>query len=81
MIFEADKKYLSVGYKQTMKAIIENRAKAVYIARDSEDKFFNSLKNAVETVSEVYYIDTMKELGKLCGIEKGASCAVIVKHD
>ncbi len=81
MIFEADKKYLSVGYKQTMRAVAEDSAKTVYIARDSEDEFFKALEEAVKNKScEVFYVDTMRELGKQCGIDKSASCAVIIKH-
>ena len=81
MIAEADKKYLSVGYKQTMKAISEDEAKTVYIACDSEEKMYNSVNNlAKEKNLEIFYADTMRELGKMCFIDKGASCAVIKKH-
>ena len=78
MIFEADRKHLLVGYKQTMKAIAQNRAQKVYIARDSEERIFSSLvTEATEKGCEIIYTDTMSELGKLSGIDKGASCAVV----
>ena len=77
MISEAEKKYLKIGYKQTMKALSKKCAK-VFIAEDCEDRIKDAVKKAaLENDSPVYYITTMHELGKLCEISRGASCAVI----
>ncbi len=78
MISEAEKKNLKIGYKQTMKALCKKCAK-VFIAEDCEDRIKDAVKNAADqTGSDIYYIATMQELGKLCEISLGASCAVIV---
>ena len=82
MILEADREYLLVGFKQTLKVIEKNDALKVFIARDCEDRMFDTLENAVGGKGlEVFYLDTMRELGKLCEIDKGASCAVVRKHN
>ncbi|MFL0196179.1 ribosomal L7Ae/L30e/S12e/Gadd45 family protein [Clostridium sp. WILCCON 0269] len=69
-----------VGLKQTVKAIKNNNAKTVYIAKDADDKIIQSVKALIDEDSpEVVYVDTMKELGKLCGIDVGAATAAILK--
>ncbi len=78
MISEAEKKNLKIGYKQTMKAL-SNKCAKVFIAEDCEDRIKDAVKNAADqTGSDIYYIATMQELGKICEISLGASCAVIV---
>ena len=77
MISSSEKKNLKIGYKQTMKALVNKCAK-VFIAEDSEDRIKDAVKNAAqENGSDIYYIATMQELGKICEISRGASCAVI----
>lgn len=70
-----------VGVKQTVKAIKSGFAKTVYIAKDADDKLLQSVKVLVDENSlELVYINTMKELGKLCGIDVGAATAAILKE-
>jgi large subunit ribosomal protein L7A len=69
-----------VGVKQTVKAIKNNKAKTVYIAKDADDKLIQSVKVLIDDNSqEVIYVDTMKKLGKMCGIDVGAATAAILK--
>ncbi len=69
-----------VGLKQTVKAIKNSTAKTVYVAKDADDKLIQSVKVLIEDNSpELIYIDTMKELGKLCGIDVGAATAAVLK--
>ncbi|AZV58757.1 MULTISPECIES: ribosomal L7Ae/L30e/S12e/Gadd45 family protein [Clostridium] len=69
-----------VGLKQTVKAIKNSTAKTVYIAKDADDKLIQSVKVLIDDNSpELIYIDTMKELGKLCGIDVGAATAAVLK--
>ena len=77
MISSSEKKNLKIGYKQTMKALVNKCAK-VFIAEDSEDRIKDAVKNAAqENGSDIHYVATMQELGKMCEISRGASCAVI----
>ncbi len=80
MISSSEKKNLKIGYKQTMKALI-NKCERVYVAEDCEDRIRQAvLKTASENGSAINYVATMQELGKLCGISRPASCAVIVNE-
>ena len=70
----------AIGIKQTLKAVESNTAKVVFIARDADEKIVSNLKvlclyNAVE----VEYAESMKLLGKACGIEVGASAVCLLK--
>ena len=77
MISSSEKKNLKIGYKQTMKALV-NKCEKVYVAEDSEERIRQAvIKAANENGSVINYVATMQELGKLCGISRGASCAVI----
>lgn len=77
MISSSEKKNLKIGYKQTIKALSKKCAK-VFIAEDCEDRIKDAVKKAAQEIgSDVYYIATMQELGKMCEISRGASCAVI----
>jgi len=70
-----------VGVKQTVKAIKNGIVKIVYIAKDADNKLLQSVKVLVDENSlELVYINTMKELGKLCGIDVGAATAAILKE-
>ncbi|AWI07345.1 ribosomal L7Ae/L30e/S12e/Gadd45 family protein [Clostridium drakei] len=69
-----------VGVKQTIKAIKSGAVKTVYIAKDADDKFIQPVRLLVEEESlELVYVDSMKELGKLCGIDVGAATAAVLK--
>lgn len=69
-----------VGVKQTIKAIKNNSVKTVYIAKDADNGLKDSVNVLVEDNSlEVVYVDTMKELGRLCGINVGAATAALLK--
>jgi large subunit ribosomal protein L7A len=68
-----------VGIKQTIKSIKSGEGRIVYIAKDADVKLVNSVeKLAMENSVEISYVDTMKELGKLCGIDVGAATALIL---
>lgn len=80
MISESDKLNMMVGYKQTLRAINEDRASKVYLAEECDDKIRLSVEAAAATGNVgVFYVKSMRELGAMCGIEVGASCAVILK--
>lgn len=69
-----------IGVKQASKSIKNGLGKNLYIAKDADHKLTTSLVDLAQEHSvEVTYVETMKELGKLCGIEVGASAALILK--
>ncbi len=68
------------GMKQTMKALEKGEALTVFIARDAEEKIVRPVEALCEAKGvEVHYVDTMQELGKLCGIKVKAATAAILE--
>ena len=68
-----------IGIKQSLKAISNGNATALYIAKDAEQHVVRSIvKLAEEKDVLIVYIESMLELGKACGIDVGAATAVIV---
>lgn len=68
-----------IGIKQSLKAISNGSAKALFVAMDAEQHVVRSIvKLAEEKEVELVYIETMSELGQACGIDVGAATAVIV---
>ncbi|KOF57594.1 MULTISPECIES: ribosomal L7Ae/L30e/S12e/Gadd45 family protein [Clostridium] len=69
-----------VGVKQSIKAINEGTVKIVYLAKDADRELFENVeKLSKEHSLQIVYVDTMKELGKLCSIDVKASTAVVLK--
>ena len=72
-------KEVIVGTKQTVKALKNGRVKEVFVAKDAD---LNVIQQVVHTAAElqtpIYYVDSMKKLGKACNIEVGASAVAII---
>lgn len=69
-----------IGIKQSIKAISSGQGDIVYIAKDADEKLIHQIHElAIENSVEVIFVDTMQQLGKLCGIDVGASATVILK--
>ena len=80
MLTNAQKDKLIVGLKQSKKAIQNGTAKDLYMAGDCDPMYSEPLEElAKQNGVQIFYIPTMKELGTMCGINVGASCAVIIK--
>lgn len=69
-----------VGVKQSQKALEKDSVKTAIIARDADEKIIRSIKELCEKYSvDIVYVDTMKQLGKACGIEVGAAVTCLLK--
>lgn len=69
-----------IGTKQTLRALKNNEVRAVYIARDAEERIVNNVQNvAKESNVQVVFVPTMGDLGKAFGIEVGAATAALLK--
>ena len=77
MIGDAERSKLQVGYKQAVRALNENKASKIYVADDHIKDGVSKI--AMQSNTPVFFISTMKELGNMCKIEVGASCAVVLK--
>ena len=70
-----------VGIKQTAKALKNNLGSKLYVAKDADVRLLEPiLKLAADKSLEIEEVDTMKELGVLCGIDVSAATALIIKE-
>lgn len=75
-----EKKGMKTGFKEVMNLLLQNRAVKVIIADDCDEKMKISVsEQAKKSDVEIEYVETMRELGKVCGIDVGASCAAQIK--
>lgn len=69
-----------VGAKETLKQVIAGHAVEVYVARDTDSKVVSVIIAESERRHlPVCYVDTMKALGEMCGIEVNAMAAALTK--
>ncbi len=70
-----------IGTKQTLRSLKNNEVKAVYIARDAEERIVSDIQKAAKDSNvQIVFVPTMKELGKAFGIEVGAATAALLKE-
>lgn len=71
---------LYVGVKQSTEAVLDGSAQRAYIAEDADEHVkipFEEL--CKEHLVPVCYVPTKQQLGKACGINVGAACAVLLR--
>ncbi len=69
-----------VGTKQTLKALEKGTANQVYIAKDAEEKVVKPVLGLCEENSiEPHFVESMTQLGKMCGIKVKAAVAAITE--
>lgn len=70
-----------VGTRQTTKALDNGSALVVFIARDAEEKVTAPvIQSSIQKGIKLYYVDSMLQLGKACGIKVGAAVAAIIEQ-
>lgn len=73
-------KKVIIGTKQTAKVLKEGIVLELIVASDSDQQLTaNLVKQAQELNIPVLYVDSMKRLGKACGIEVGAAAVAIIR--
>jgi len=71
----------AVGAKQTAKALQKGAAVLVFIARDAEEAIVRPILDlSQEKAVSVVYCDSMRLLGKACGIDVGAAAAAVLSE-
>lgn len=72
---------LSIGTKQAIKTVEAGLAEEVFIAKDADPRITSKMVNLCRKMSvQLTYVDSMKQLGKACGIEVGAAIAAVVNE-
>lgn len=75
-----NKNKLVIGTKQSLKAIKEGNVETLFIAKDAERHVTRSVEEEAKNSNiQIVHVESMKKLGKACGIEVGASTVVILK--
>lgn len=69
----------AVGMKETQRAIEQGRAKKVFVALDVDE----NVRGVIVALAQgrgipLEYVESARELGRICGIEVRSSCAAIV---
>ncbi|HZG15154.1 MAG TPA: 50S ribosomal protein L7ae-like protein [Candidatus Bathyarchaeia archaeon] len=73
-------KELAIGINQTLKAVEHSFAQEVYVAEDADKRLTNKIALLCkEKGVPVIYVDSMKRLGRACGIDVGAAAVAIKK--
>ena len=66
-----------IGIKQCIKLLKNGDGKVLYVAKDVDEKLIAPLIELADKKNvEIKSVETMKELGKLCGIEVKSSAAL-----
>jgi len=72
---------LTIGTKQTTKMVELGLAKEVFVAKDADPRITNKIVSLCRKMGvHVTYVDSMKLLGKACGIEVGAAMAAALNE-
>ncbi len=68
-----------IGTKQTMKAVEHGKAVEVFVAQDADPRMVNRIVQLCSQKGvKLTKVDTMRNLGRTCGIEVGAAMAALV---
>jgi large subunit ribosomal protein L7A len=74
-------KNVSIGTKKATRTIELGLANEVFIAKDADPRLTIRMVNLCKRMDvQVTYVDSMKLLGKACGIEVGAAVAAVVNE-
>jgi large subunit ribosomal protein L7A len=69
-----------IGTKQTVKALKEGNVLELVVALDADPHVTSKLvQQAHERNVPIAHVDSMKKLGKSCGIEVGAAAVAIIR--
>lgn len=79
MLTELENAAKVVGVKQARRALANSQAKRLYLAKDADPQLTQPLADeAGRRGIEVVWADSMKALGRACGIAVGAAVAATV---
>lgn len=71
--------HIFIGVRQCTEAVAAGKAAKAYVARDADlpvREPFEALCR--DMLVPIIYFDTKQQLGRACGIDVGAACAVVL---
>lgn len=72
---------VKIGTKQTLKAVELGQATKVFVAKDADSRITTKVVQTCQRSNiPITYVETMKALGKACGIEVGAAMVALLSE-
>ncbi|CAG7647469.1 Ribosome-associated protein L7Ae-like protein [Paenibacillus solanacearum] len=72
---------ITIGTKHATRTVEQGIASEVFVAKDADPRITIKMVNLCKKMGvKVTYVDSMKLLGKACGIEVGAAMAAVVNE-
>lgn len=72
--------HVKIGTKQTVRAVELGEASEVYVAMDADQRMIAKITSlCIKSGVKITEVETMRELGKACGIEVGAAMVAVLK--
>jgi large subunit ribosomal protein L7A len=72
---------LAIGTNQTVKSLESGAARSVYVAKDADRKLIQTITSLCkQKATPLEWVDSMKLLGKSCGISVAAASVAIVEE-
>ncbi|MCZ8517253.1 ribosomal L7Ae/L30e/S12e/Gadd45 family protein [Paenibacillus filicis] len=72
---------ITIGTKQATKVVEQGKAAEVFVAKDADPRITIKMINLCKKMGvKVTYVESMKMLGKACGIEVGAAIAAVANE-
>ncbi len=73
-------KDIVIGTKQTLRSLEEGNVSEVIVAEDAEKRVVSPVEELAKAKDvPISYVDSMKKLGKACGIDVGAATVALKK--
>lgn len=74
-------KKCSIGTKQTTRLVEAGKAIEVFVAKDADPRMIQRIVHLCNKMGvRITYVESMKQLGKACGIEVGAAMAAVANE-
>ena len=74
------KEQIVVGTKQLKKAVVSGRARYVFLAENADPAITEPIEALCSGGNiQIYWVSSMADLGRACGIEVGAAAAAVVE--
>ncbi|UUZ82136.1 ribosomal L7Ae/L30e/S12e/Gadd45 family protein [Paenibacillus sp. P26] len=72
---------ITIGTKQATRIVEQGKAAEVFVAKDADPRITIKMINLCKKMGvKITYVDSMKLLGKACGIEVGAAMAAVANE-
>lgn len=80
MEIELSRENKTVGLRESLKALKDGKVIKAYVAKDVQPELIKEFMDMCEKhLIQIEYVDSKTQLGEICGIERSATVACILK--